>query len=377
MGLSHNRAGLNGAGWARQQNVHVLPGATDIAGVDMRLSPHAYREIHWHKANEWAFIFNGSVRIQASDENGKTTIDDLSAGDVWFFPAGIPHSVQAFDKGAEFLLVFDDGSFSEDNTFLASELFLRNPKSVLAKNLRTDISAFDNISQKQLWIFNGTAAPADISAQNITGASGTIPIEGAYSYHLSKQEPFTVPGGSIKVIDPTTFPVASMFSVALLTIKPGAMREIHWHQTSDEWNFFMAGTARVTVFEAPANSRTFDFQAGDVGYVPVAEGHYIENVGEDDVVMLEVLKAPKFTGKFLRSELGDAMLCLRPRKEDCWLIIILGVDMSMGQWLGLTPPQIVKDTLRLPDDVIAKLPKHKQFFAPGSTNITQTNFTGT
>jgi hypothetical protein len=29
--------------------------------------------------------------------------------------------------GVEFLLVFDDGSFSEDNTFLASEVFAHNP----------------------------------------------------------------------------------------------------------------------------------------------------------------------------------------------------------------------------------------------------------
>ena len=45
MGLSHNRLGLKGAGWARQQNEAVLPAAIAMAGVDMRLSPHAYREV--------------------------------------------------------------------------------------------------------------------------------------------------------------------------------------------------------------------------------------------------------------------------------------------------------------------------------------------
>ena len=45
MGLSHNRLGLKGAGWARQQNEVVLPAATAMAGVDMRLSPNAYREV--------------------------------------------------------------------------------------------------------------------------------------------------------------------------------------------------------------------------------------------------------------------------------------------------------------------------------------------
>ena len=300
MGLSHNRLGLKGAGWARQQNIAVLPDATAMAGVDMRLSPHAYRELHWHKANEWSYIMKGSVRISANNQNGETMTDDLNAGDVWFFPAGVPHSIQALDEGTEFLLIFDDGSFSEDNTFLASELFERNPKSTLAKNFKTDISSFANLPSGQLYIFPGTPAPKNISAQTIIGPAGALPNKESYSYHFSQQEPYIVPGGSVKIIDPTTFPVASMFSVALLNIEPGAMRELHWHPTSDEWNFFIAGSARITVFQAPESSRTFDYEAGSVGYIPVAASHYIENTGTENLVLLEVLQAPKFTGKFMR-----------------------------------------------------------------------------
>lgn len=117
------------------------------------------------------------------------------------------------------------------------------------------------------------------------------------------------------------------------------------HPTSDEWTFFISGTGRLTAFQAPSSSRTFDFHAGDVGYIPVVESHYIENTGDVDVVFLEVLQAPKFT------------------------------DISVAQWLGLTPPQVVKDTLHLPDDVIANLPKYKQYIVEGNTNLTTTNFT--
>ena len=110
MGLSHNRLGLNGAGWARQQNADNLPAATEMAGVDMRLSPNAYRELHWHQAGEWAYIFNGSARVALVNEAGQSFIDDLNAGDVWFFPPGVPHSIQALEQGCEFLLIFDDVS---------------------------------------------------------------------------------------------------------------------------------------------------------------------------------------------------------------------------------------------------------------------------
>lgn len=297
MGLSYNRPGLKEAGFARQQNVGQLPAATQMAGVDMKLSPYAYRELHWHQANEWAFIFNGSARVGAVNNDGQTTYDDLNAGDVWFFPAGLPHTIQALEEGSEFLLVFDSGTFSEENTFLATELFLRTPKSVMAKNLRTDVSAFENMPQQQLYIFPGTPAPSNLSAQNITGPGGSIPDPVSYTYHFSQQEPYEVPGGSIKIIDPTTFPIAYNFSVALVTIQPGAMREIHWHPTSDEWDFFIAGNARMTVFSAPAASRTFDFAEGDVGYVPHPDSHYIENTGDVDVVLLEVLQSPHFSGR--------------------------------------------------------------------------------
>ena len=84
MGLSSNRHGLQNAGWARQQNIENLPASKDFAGVDMRLEPNAYRELHWHKANEWSLMLNGSVRITSVNEAGETFVDDLQAGDVWF-----------------------------------------------------------------------------------------------------------------------------------------------------------------------------------------------------------------------------------------------------------------------------------------------------
>lgn len=198
----------------------------------------------------------------------------------------MPHSIQAFGDGVEFLLVFDDGSFSEDNTGLVSELFQRNPKSVLAKDLRVDVSAFDHIPSGELYIFPGTPAPANISAQNVTGPAGSIPKEFTYSYHFSQQKPFEVPGGSVKILDPLTFPVASNFAAALFTVKPGAMRELHWHTTSDEWDFILQGQGRLTVYEAPSSATTYDFQAGDVGYVPVVDAHYLENTGTEDLIYL-------------------------------------------------------------------------------------------
>jgi len=339
MGLSHSKLGHDGrAGWSRQQNVDNIPSATDFAGVDMRLEQGAYRELHWHKASEWALILSGAARIQAVDSEGRTFIDDVGAGDVWFFPSGIPHSIQGLEGGVEFMLVFDDGEFSEDNTFLVSETFAFNPKEVLAKNFATDESAFDNIPAGELFIFQGTDAPKDIKAQNITGSAGIIPTAETYSYHWSEVKPMEVPGGSVKFIDSSVFPIAAEFAAAYVTIKPGAMREMHWHPNSDEWSFFISGNARMTVYAATANARTFDYTIGDVAYIPHAMSHYIENTGTDDVVVLEVLADKKFT------------------------------DISVGQWLGLTPAQVVQDTLNVDDAFIENLSREKPVVVAGSSS---------
>ncbi|KAL8311085.1 hypothetical protein RB597_001914 [Gaeumannomyces tritici] len=341
--LSRNKLG-NGknSGWARQQNTQVLPVAKKMAGVDMRFSLWAYCELHWHTSAEWALILKGSVRVTAMNEDGESFLDDVTAGDVWYFPPGIPHSLQALGEGTEFLLVFDDGAFSKDETFLATETFMRNPKSVLAKNFKgLDLTALRNIPKEELFIFNGSPANEDISKNNITGSAGAIKLPNAYTYHWLQQKPFETPKGSVKILDPITFPVAHMFSAALVTIQPGAMRELHWHTTSNEWNFFLQGSARITVFKAPSSSRTFNYTAGDVGYIEAAKCHYIENTGTENVIFLEVLQAPKFS------------------------------DISVSQWLALTPCQVVKDTLGfLPDAILDKLPKDKTLIKVGNKNMT-------
>jgi len=97
-------------GWAREVTTRELAAAKDLAGVNMRLKPGGIRELHWHKEAEWSYMIAGRARITAVDENGRTFIDDVAEGDLWNFPAGIPHSIQGLEEGCEFLLVFDDGT---------------------------------------------------------------------------------------------------------------------------------------------------------------------------------------------------------------------------------------------------------------------------
>ncbi len=147
---AHNR--LEEGGWARQVTARELPVATTLAGVNMRLMPGGVREMHWHKEAEWTYMLEGRARITAVDEDGHDFADDVGVGDLWYFPPGIPHSIQGLEEGCEFLLIFDDGDFSEDSTFLLFDWFAHTPKDVLAANFGVSESVFDDIPQSELYI---------------------------------------------------------------------------------------------------------------------------------------------------------------------------------------------------------------------------------
>jgi oxalate decarboxylase len=325
--LSHNRV-LSG-GWARETTTRELPISTEIAGVNMRLTPGGIRELHWHKEAEWAYVIAGSCRISLLDEEGRLFIDDVSVGDLWYFPAGLPHSIQALQDGVEFLLVFDSGDFSENETFLITDWFNHTPRDVLAKNFGVPESAFDRLPTDighTRYMFAGEVPPAlDDDAPAYPGKQPPL----SYTWHMHAQEPTRTPGGQVRITDSRNFTVSERIVGALVEVEPGAMRELHWHPNADEWQYYLSGRGRMTVFASGGKARTFDYQAGDVGVVPFAMGHYIENTGDETLTFLEMFRSDHYA------------------------------DVSLSQWMGVLPPELVKAHLNLDDDVIAALPRTK------------------
>jgi oxalate decarboxylase len=316
-------------GWAREVTVRELPVATTLAGVNMRLTPGGIREMHWHKEAEWAYMLAGRARITAIDLQGRNFIDNVGAGDLWNFPAGIPHSIQGLEDGCEFLLVFDNGSFSENETFLISDWFAHTPRAVLAKNFGVPESAFANLPkdvEQTRYIFAGQV-PGPLAADAVRAPAGAVTV--SYSYRLPVQTPIKVAGGQVRIVDSSNFPAASTIAAALVEVEPGGLRELHWHPNADEWQYHLSGQGRMTVFASSGKARTFDYQAGDVGYVPFAMGHYIENTGDETLRFLEMFRSAYFA------------------------------DVSLNQWMALTPPELVAAHLNLDPQTVAALRKDK------------------
>jgi oxalate decarboxylase len=322
-GMAHNR--LEDGGWAREVTVRELPISKSMAGVNMRLDSGVVRELHWHKEAEWAYILQGDVRLTVVDEDRHVSIDDLRPGDMWLVPAGIPHSIQGLAGGCEFLLVFDDGDFSENETLLITEFMAHTPRSVLAKNFGLDAEKFAGIPKSEKYIFRlPVPAPLDVVRRQLPQSAPRLP----YTYHASEKPATPYSGGAVKTVDVTNFPETTL-SALIMDIEPGAMRELHWHPDADEWQYYLEGQARMTVFDATSKARTFNYAAGDVGFVPRTMGHYIENIGTTTLRIINVFNSPKYK------------------------------DISLNNWMALTPPDLIKGHLNVDDSVISALKRER------------------
>ena len=325
---------LQGGGWTHQVTDRELPPSKDLAGVNMRLTSGSFRELHWHTSDEWAYMITGEARVTLLQTDGKISIDDVKAGDLWYFAAGLPYSIQGLGKdGCEFLLVFNDGHFSEDETFLLSDWLAHTPPEVVQKNMGWTEDEFNKLPPSELYIFQ---APLPKSLEEDRAAAGTfLETEKKYTYKLADAPPtITSTGGEVRIVDSTNFPVARDIAAGLVRIKPGGIREMHWHPTGSEWQFYLAGKGRMTVFMPGGKARTMDFRANDVGFVPALAGHYIENTGTEDLLFLEMFKAPKFE------------------------------DVSLNNWIRRIPAEMAEAHLRLTAATIAKAPAEKHEVLP-------------
>jgi oxalate decarboxylase len=326
--LAHRR--LHSGGWSRQVTMRDLPVSKDVAGVNMRLTAGGYRELHWHTANEWAYMLTGTARVTCLNPDGTIFIGDVGEGDLWYFPAGFPHSIQGLGPdGCEFLLVFDEGGFSEYATFLLSEWVARTPKDVLSKNFRLPVAGLSKLPTEEEFIFQGTVpGPLEDDKRAVGGPAVESKID--FTFRMKTMKPAVeTAAGEARIVDSSNFPIAKGIAAGLVRVKPGCMRELHWHSNASEWQYYLSGSARMTVFISANTARTMNFKANDVGFVPSNAAHYVENIGTDDLVFLEMFKSSYFS------------------------------DFSLNQWMRRLPVQMVEEHLHLDTAQIDKLPDRK------------------
>ncbi len=326
---------IEAGGWTRQISVREFPISKTISGVEMRLVSGGVRELHWHTSAEWAIMLYGTARITAIDQQGRAFVNDVKKGDLWNFSGGIPHSIQGLGPdGARFLLVFNDGNFNEFETFLITDWLHHTPPEVLAKNFGVPADTFKDVPQEELFIFP-TDLPRPLAEEKAQAEAGTGPVPNSMSFNTTTMKPTkTSAGGEVKIVDRKNFPATDL-AAGIVTLKSGGLRELHWHPNADEWQYYVSGKGRMTVFAAGGRARTMDVEEGDVGYIDMSTPHYVENTGTEDLVFVEMFANPHYE------------------------------DISLAEWMAHTPSRLMNEHLGVGEDMLRKIRKDKEAVVKG------------
>lgn len=327
--IEHSVGWTGEGGSAREANVDEFPISNSIAGVSMRLKPGGLRELHWHAiAAEWAYVIKGNLRTTVISPNGQAESADFGPGDIWYFPKGHGHAIQCLGpEEAHFILAFDDGHFSEFGTFSITDWMSLTPPEIAARNLGLPVATIEGLPKGELYITQGKVPPAlPEPMRNGDPVANQFP----HKFRLGAMQPVEFPGGTERIVSSVEFPIQTTMTGALVDLKPGALRELHWHPNADEWQYYISGRARVGIFGAHGRELSDEFGPGQIAFIQQGFGHYIQQVGDEPTRVLIV-----FNSGFYQ-------------------------EISISMWLASNPPSILADNFRLNRQQVAKLPTARE-----------------
>ena len=322
-------------GKVKQAGNYNFPVSKNIAGVYMDLQPGAIRELHWHAdAAEWAYMIEGKTRITLTNPWGQVQIAEVEAGGIWFFPKGWGHSIEALDqKGAKFILVFNNGKFTEQSSFQLSDWISTAPIDMLTQYFGSE-QLVKQMPKKEVYIsrYNPNGGPLK-TAYSLNPNAPAIPV--SHIFNLLGQKPVTEgKGGSLKLATNKEFPASFDMSGGVMTLEPGGLRGFHWHPNADEWQFVLKGEMELTVFASGGKASVSKLNQGDIGYVPLGYGHALKN--PSTVTPAEIL---------IVFNAGDYQ------------------SMDLDQWISTNPVSTLSKSLQMPVETVEKLlPKKKEIF---------------
>jgi oxalate decarboxylase len=228
-------------------------------------------------------------------------------------------------------LIFDNGYFSEFGTFSISDWIGHTPKPLLAKNFGVPESAFDGFPKKEVYFARGSLPPEKPAAP----PAGLELPQRTHKHRLLNDEPIVDnKGGRLWMVDSRKFPISKTITGAILELDAGALRELHWHPTADEWQYVLDGMLSVTMFGSGGRYRIEPLEKGDVGYIPQGYGHSIENVGENRCRVLIGFN----TGVY--------------------------EDIDLSAWMAGNPLDVLATNFGKPASLFEKFPKRDVFIAP-------------
>lgn len=112
-------------------------------------------------------------------------------------------------------------------TFNIVDWLQHTPRSIIARNFGVNESVFENLPSPHPYILKGDSATKNVTADEDRYLSGNA----SFIYRTLQHEPEDVPGGGgvFYTIDSRNFPASKTIAATFVTLKPGGLRELHWH----------------------------------------------------------------------------------------------------------------------------------------------------
>ncbi|WP_338438790.1 cupin domain-containing protein [Synechococcus elongatus] len=319
-------------GVTKQVGTYNFPVSKGMAGVYMTLEPGAIRELHWHaNAAEWAYVIEGRTRITLTNPEGEVQIADVEAGGLWYFPRGWGHSIEGIGPGtAKFLLVFNDGTFSEGATFSITDWLSHTPIAWVQQNFGWSQSEVEKLPKKQVYISRYSPQIQPLS-QTQSRNPNTPKIAIPYTHNLLAEPPRAKQDGSLlRLASAKEFPASFNMAGAILRLEPGAMRQLHWHPNADEWQYVLNGSMDLAVFASEGKASMSRLQKGDVGYVPKGYGHALRNSSDQPLEVLIVFN----DGNYQSIDLND--------------------------WIASNPNSVLENVFQISPQLLEKMPRNSK-----------------
>src|SRR5579859_1101232 len=173
------------------------------------------------------------------------------------------------------------------------------------------------------------AAAAFLSPQHASAQEQPAAIP-SLKFDIEAQTHWKGEAGSANEATVAEFPISQSIAGVSMRLKPGAIRELHWHALAAEWAYMLEGRCRATVIAPNGQSEITDFGPGDTWYFPRGHGHLLQGLGPNECHFLLGFDNGHF------SEFGT---------------------FSITDWIANTPPEVVARTLGIPVSDVAKFPR--------------------
>jgi oxalate decarboxylase len=270
------------------------------------------------------FCHRGQRACHRFRPTSRVDIADAGTEDVFYFTRGYGHAIQnTATVPTNFMLIFDNGHFSDFATFSSTDWTAHTPTEVLTKTFGVPAASLAGLPTGEAYIVPGPVPPP-LAEDRLATLQPLAPL--SHTYRFSAQPAQSFAGGTMKIVTAQEFPASTTISGALIDLEPGGLREPHWHPNAAEWFYILSGQMQVTLFGSQGRARTETFNTGDVGYIPQGNGHYLENTGNDRCRILLGFNA------------GDYQ------------------QISLSGWLAANPRELVATNFSLPLDVVEKFP---------------------